>query len=576
MRKTLSIILCAAMLLSLVIVGVSAASTGTAINSAADFAAMTADGSYYLNADITINETYPNEFFGTFDGNGKTIQTTVPLFKIFSGNVSNLTIRGDITSANNAGALAIQSNGMIAIGVDNYANVKVSATEVDTDTKEGTKAAGFVATDDRTEEWSGKTKLVFRNCRNFGNITVETAVVENVDTGAHYETFAGGFVGRASGFDAMACENHGEIKGLGNIVKVGGFAGRLTYKATGDMEINTVSVIDCINKGVIESKYDAGGFVGYLGCSNNTVGAYKFHYNLNEGEIRGGYRCGGFIGYCYSTGSNAGEFFEVFYSINNADVYGGTDAARVGTAFVSQFVGYSNSTSNTLQYSIGNGKVAGNVSPDPVNLPYSNIILCINGCSSAKTPQCVYNDNYLCDDNTTVWYTWATDEKNAAQRIELAVAIADGKVTRATPAEIQDGTVKTKLNTVLGKEIFVQGASDAIPQFNTTLRAERLAADPVIKGENVNVRIEPEVTEDPSLTTEEPTNPPKPRETTAPNNNATTPAAVTTAATANNNDTPKDTTANKPEEKGCGGLTLALSLMAIIATAGAFIVIKKK
>ena len=75
MRKTLSFVLCVAMLLSACVFAIpaNAAPEGTAINTADDFLNMAAEGTYYLNADITVPATYPNAFKGTFDGNGHTI-----------------------------------------------------------------------------------------------------------------------------------------------------------------------------------------------------------------------------------------------------------------------------------------------------------------------------------------------------------------------------------------------------------------------------------------------------------------------------------------------------------------------
>ena len=76
MRKTFSLILSVIMVLSLFTVGAFAAE-GTAINSAEDFKNMTADGKYYLAADITVSETYAGTFTGTLDGNGKTVTVSL-------------------------------------------------------------------------------------------------------------------------------------------------------------------------------------------------------------------------------------------------------------------------------------------------------------------------------------------------------------------------------------------------------------------------------------------------------------------------------------------------------------------
>ena len=89
MRKTFSLILSVIMVLSLFTVGAVAAE-GTAINSAEDFKNMTADGKYYLAADITVSETYAGTFTGTLDGNGKTVTVSAPMFEQMNGTVKNL------------------------------------------------------------------------------------------------------------------------------------------------------------------------------------------------------------------------------------------------------------------------------------------------------------------------------------------------------------------------------------------------------------------------------------------------------------------------------------------------------
>ena len=70
---------------------------GEAIKTAEEFLNMKADGTYYLANDITIDETYYYSFTGTFDGNGKTITTSVTIFDNLDGTVNNLTIAGSIT-----------------------------------------------------------------------------------------------------------------------------------------------------------------------------------------------------------------------------------------------------------------------------------------------------------------------------------------------------------------------------------------------------------------------------------------------------------------------------------------------
>ena len=147
MRKIMSCVLSVIMVLSVfgACFSVSAATEGTAINSADDFLNMAAEGVYYLNADITVNVSYPNAFNGTFDGNGHTVTVTVPMFADFSGTVKNLTIAGEVysTDADAAAFAVLSSNGVIAENVTNNASVTVLGT--------GLIAAGFIVTDMATQ-----------------------------------------------------------------------------------------------------------------------------------------------------------------------------------------------------------------------------------------------------------------------------------------------------------------------------------------------------------------------------------------------------------------------------------------
>ena len=79
----------------LAIIPASAAPKGTKISTAGDFAAMKADGEYYLDNDIVIAASYEGEFSGKLDGNGHTITVfgATPVFeKIVGGEVINLTV----------------------------------------------------------------------------------------------------------------------------------------------------------------------------------------------------------------------------------------------------------------------------------------------------------------------------------------------------------------------------------------------------------------------------------------------------------------------------------------------------
>ena len=101
MKRTISILVIVAMMLASVLAIVPAYAetpAGTAITTAADFAAMDAAGTYYLANDITISESYAQVFTGTLDGNGKTVTVSQPMFFNFGGKIKNLTVAGSITA----------------------------------------------------------------------------------------------------------------------------------------------------------------------------------------------------------------------------------------------------------------------------------------------------------------------------------------------------------------------------------------------------------------------------------------------------------------------------------------------
>ena len=97
MKKTLSLILAICTILSICSFSVAAAPEGTAISSAAEFAAMAADGKYYLANDITLDATYAETFKGTLDGNGKTVTVSAPMFATLeNATIKNLNVEGAI------------------------------------------------------------------------------------------------------------------------------------------------------------------------------------------------------------------------------------------------------------------------------------------------------------------------------------------------------------------------------------------------------------------------------------------------------------------------------------------------
>ena len=87
----------------------------TAINSAEDFAAMNANGKYYLAKDITVSATYANAFSGVLNGNGKKITANgTALFGTFTGTLKNVQI------TTNASIISSMQGGLVDGVTVNY------------------------------------------------------------------------------------------------------------------------------------------------------------------------------------------------------------------------------------------------------------------------------------------------------------------------------------------------------------------------------------------------------------------------------------------------------------------------
>lgn len=278
MKKTLSIILVLSMVLSICALSVSAEDIlltapvsgtpeGTAITDAAGFAAMTADGKYYLANDITISEPYSGSFTGTLDGNGKTVTVSQPMFVDFGGTIKNLVIEGSITS------LAAESE--IAALADNGARGAVAArvnsgTEVVFENivnNASVSAIGSLSSDDCAGAIVGKIELdgvsvKFINCVNNAPITGMNQV--------------GGILGWAKTAGSVTfdgCVNNAEIKETGSNAYCAGIVGRCDA-------LNNVFT-NCVNKGNISSGKDqAGGMIAYA-----SKGSFTFDSCTNYGDI---------------------------------------------------------------------------------------------------------------------------------------------------------------------------------------------------------------------------------------------------------------------------------------------------
>ena len=284
--KILATIISIMMIVSMIPMGafaVSATPTGEAINSAADFAAMAADGTYYLAADIELNETYANVFTGTFDGNGKTVTTSVPMFGVVeNATIQNFTVNSTATITAGANVTAgdkTESDGIAIAAVacmatnssfshiTNEANISVTCS----DNALEVYCGGILGLMMNAEDKETKTEFYFTNCSNKGQITLSAA---------NNNSCVGGIVGgcrfTATGIVSIyvdGCENVGKLTGP----KCAGVIGYIQH--------TELSISNSENSGDISATGMAGGMVSQM---NGTIPNVTFENCHNTGDFSGG------------------------------------------------------------------------------------------------------------------------------------------------------------------------------------------------------------------------------------------------------------------------------------------------
>ncbi len=324
MKKVLSVVLAAIMILSMVVVSAAAAPEGTAIKTAAEFAAMAADGKYYLANDITLDATYGGgetvvPFTGTLDGNGKTITTTVAVFAEIDGaTIKNLTLAGSVESTVSNVAVLANWATKAAAGDTVLENIVNNCTMTTT----GGICGAFIG---RLYGVEGTpSSLTIKNCVNNAKITASS--------------HAGGFVGykddttkkAAFTFAFIDCVNNGDIETT-STGKVGcaGFVASAA-QATNESDIlYTLTFTNCVNNGNIiapstgaAAYAGAAGFVGSAGCK------ITFTNCKNKGNVTtAGNHAAGFLG--------TTRYSWTSVEIVNCDNYG----TITGTGKVGEFIG---------------------------------------------------------------------------------------------------------------------------------------------------------------------------------------------------------------------------------------------
>ena len=391
MKKTLSIILALCTILALCSFSVSAAevTVGTvaadykpaegavAVTNEAEFLAMAADGNYYLANDITVTATWNagaaadptpknnTPFTGTFDGNGKTVTVSAPMFAYLNGTIKNFTVVGEVKGdgSNYIAAVACYSKGTLNVeNVYNKANVSG-----------GTTSGGIFG--------YGATGVVanFVNCQNDGNVTEATgqtggiigyiqddvAVISNCVNNGTLETtsYGAGIIGRFGREKALPpesmvtitdCANYGTVKG-----GKGQTSGILGYL------VGDCTIIDCVNYGeIINETATAAGILGSCYDDVKESCAILMTGCVNYGTIKGATIAGGLAGrFGYSVAYSA-KAFRMENCANYGDVYATTPADYTKTLYAGGLAGYAYGGSAEKANGIINCVNAGNVIAD--------------------------------------------------------------------------------------------------------------------------------------------------------------------------------------------------------------------
>ena len=551
MKKTLSIIMALCMVLSVCFFSVSAAeaTVGTvaadykpaegaiAITDAAGFAAMAADGNYYLANDITLDATWNagaavsatykenSAFTGTLDGNGKTITTSAALFANLQGTVKNLTLTGAIDAATlNCGVVTMWTNGTLT--VENVLN-KATITN-------GTTVGGILG------YGATGTIATFTNCQNDADLTATSQIggiagyiqddVVNITncvnngnlTTDNYGAGIIGRFGRDKGAlpDSVAtitgCVNHGKVVGA-----KGQTAGILGYLVGG------ANIIDCVNNGEIVNATATA--AGILGSSRDPdkkkISGVLIKDCLNTAPVNGVTYVGGICGYLgRDANSHDGWNFRIENSVNSGEI----TATGSGTMYVGGISAYgwggsigSNGLANGFLNCVNSGKVVANNSGDDTIKVYIAGIVGYFNTTEYQIENCV-NAGEITTNKTTyaTLIAWNNRGEGAegvtAELCKNNYSVASGEIPAfyngpvseavgcavATAEQIANGTVAGLINEAAGATIYYQAiGTDKAP----VLTAAEDGSNAIVKnadGTYGNPVKEPETTEPAPETTE--------------------------------------------------------------------------
>ena len=516
--KTLALILSLLMIFAMTPISVSVGASGeaTAITSAADFAAMTEDGNYYLANNISVSSTYSKVFKGTFDGRGNTIVTTAPLFKTVDGaTIENLTVNGRINGR--AAVVSYVLGNTFFRNVINSASVDGSnlgmkgdySTDVtSTDTIAGGIAGCIIGS------LEDGTTVTFENCVNKASIKVTIAeknsAVGGILGGAMFHTsFANSDVAKKATVIFKKCVNQGRIETITN-------AGGILGCAFG---MDSVYFENCQNSGEIIADSYAGGIIANSNSTNtvclescNNVGKLSYRTENIKSYV------GGLVGYCLNPISivgcnNSGEIISTdgAAGIIGRAKGGATIVACFNTAtirtlpasdkgnYAGGILAYEDNSEIDISYCYNTGNITSNKYiggiAGRINNVLSDVVGCYNsgtialneGYMNGKIGQMFQGGNYGTLENN--YYDKAQSDAGVRAYYLKGSELDNEYGIAYETADVASGKLAYDMNKSIGAQIYYQNLTDTDAAKYPTLNAGDGA---VIKsGENYySVRIE--------------------------------------------------------------------------------------
>ena len=325
---------------------------GSKINSQSDLAAMSADGDYTLEKDITISGTwdYSATFTGTFDGKGHTI-TIADGATIIGGLFEQLSSKAVIKDLNivQAGSATYTpvtpgGSGGYCVGVlaasieipDDCNNVDKTANAENTVTIQNVTVTAnitSITTKDNNKGYAvggivGEIGMItlIENCTFNGSITdVSRTKVDNNKYESGYAGIVGQLIRNGGTLTINQCINNGDITGYG---AEGGILGHAREWSGGATAPLAVTIEQCINNGTIKSlgtdtKSNVGGIAGYVYVKDTSTAMIRNCINTGAIVKSGTAYGGGMVG-CLRRGP---ETFSIIGCLQDSTENDGTQMA---------------------------------------------------------------------------------------------------------------------------------------------------------------------------------------------------------------------------------------------------------